>query len=156
MGPDPRIALIQEKISAVATFIKGKNIPDKYIARCARALFQRICLFAIFSKHNGFQEEEEWRLVYFKDRDKEERILPYLSYINGPTGIQPKLKLKAGPIEGVIDPEFCLEDIIHSVIIGPSASSPLTKMAVERMFKSIGKTSLIEKLKMSSIPFQSN
>ncbi|MEP2030673.1 MAG: DUF2971 domain-containing protein [Paracoccaceae bacterium] len=155
-SPEARRASIEAKISEVATFMLQNDMPDEFVSRCAHVLFQRICLFAIFSKHHGFLEEEEWRLVYLKDRDKERKIEPYLSYFNGPNGIEPKLKLKAKPIEGVIGADFLFSDIIHSLIIGPSASSPLTKMTVERMLRTMGKERLIKKLNMSSIPFRSD
>jgi hypothetical protein len=151
---EERRELIRQKAKDVAVFIRNNVFPDSWIYMIAFALFRRLCLFAVFSKHIAFSEEREWRLVYFKDRDERSLLTPYFSYFNGPSGIQPKLKLPTTGIPGVIDETFSLLDIIDSIIIGPSASSPLAKMAIERMLESTGKPSLGLRLKMSRIPFR--
>ena len=142
---EQRKELIRQKAKDVAGFIRSNRFPDDSIYKIAFAVFRRLCLFAVFSKHIAFTEEQEWRLVYFKDRDERSLLTRYFSYFNGPSGIQPKLKLPTVGIPGVIDEAFSLLDIIDLVIIGPSASSPLAKMAIERMFESIGKASLKSK-----------
>jgi hypothetical protein len=98
--------------------------------------------------------ENEWRLVYFKDRDTNNLLKPYFSYFNGPNGIQPKLKLPTRPISGAIDDGFTLSSIVHSIIIGPSSSSLLSKRAVERMLEKLGKPELQGRIRMSEIPFR--
>jgi hypothetical protein len=145
---------IQKKIQEVAGFIQENEISDDRVGNIAHALFQRICLYAVFSKHSGFLEENEWRLVYFKDRDTNNLLKPYFSYFNGPNGIQPKLKLPTRPISGAIDDGFTLSSIVHSIIIGPSSSSLLSKRAVERMLEKLGKPELQGRIRMSEIPFR--
>jgi len=152
--PNERRALIEKKVSEVTDFIKESAVSDEYVHALADALFKRICLFAIFSKHRGFIEEQEWRLVYFKDRDPSKFLEPFMSYFNGPDGIQPKLKLPASPIPGVIHDGFRFADIIHRVIVGPTSSSLLARRSMERMLEKIGKSELKEKLCMSEIPFR--
>ncbi|MHA1127684.1 MAG: DUF2971 domain-containing protein, partial [Alphaproteobacteria bacterium] len=75
-------------------------------------------------------------------------------YFNGARGIEPKLKLKLEPLTGAIGESFNFADIIDSIILGPTTSSPLALMATKRMLKSCGKEELIERLKSSSIPFR--
>ncbi len=145
---------LQGKIEGVADFIHKNDIPDEHIGNLARELFNRIALYAVFSKHDGFDEEREWRLVYFKDRDTTNALAPYLSYFNGPDGLQPKLKLDLKPIEGVLSEDIGLAKIIDRIIIGPSASSPLAKMTAERMLRALGRGDLIHRLVMSSIPYR--
>lgn len=152
--PQERRAKIEGKIDEVVQFFRNNRIPDEYLRGCADALFKRICLFAIFSKHNGFLEEQEWRLVYFKDRDPNKHLEPFLSYFNGPSGLQPKLKLPTRPIPGVIHDGFQLTDIIHSIIIGPTSSSLLTRRSAERMLDKADKSVLKGRLRMSEIPFR--
>lgn len=151
---DDRKASIVKKIEAVAEFIERNEISKENIHSLASALFQRICLFAIFSKHIGFSEEKEWRIAYLKDRDQNKLVSKYFSYFNGPRGMEPKLKLPLRPIKGVIDDGFDISQIVHSIIIGPTSSSPLSKLSVERMLDSIGKPELKERIKMSTIPFR--
>lgn len=151
---EDRIARFDVKIQEVAHFLENNRVPLEYVHATAQALFQRICLYAVFSKHIGFKEENEWRLVYLKDRDLGNALHPYFSYLNGSDGIQPKLKLPMGAIPGVISDEFRLSDVVHSIIIGPSASSPLTQASIKRMLTARNKPELIERLRMSSIPFR--
>lgn len=145
---------IEARVDAVSDFIEKNVIPDEYVHAVGDALFVRLWLFAIYSKHAGFAEEDEWRLVYLKDRDKDGLVTPFLGYFNGPDGIKPKLKLPARPIPGLIKDGFEFSDIIQSIIIGPTASSPLAKKSVERMLEAIGKPGLKDKIHMSEIPFR--
>lgn len=151
---EKRRELIKNKIDQVAGFFREKTIPSTAIETLARALFQRICLFAIFSKHIGFIEEREWRLVYFKDRDSKNSFTPFFGYFNGPEGIKSKLKLPMKPTKDVINDDFDLSNIIHSIIVGPTSSSPLTKHAIERMLEGVKKPELKSVLRMSSIPYR--
>jgi hypothetical protein len=34
-------------------------------------------MFALFTKHHGFKEEKEWRIVYHPDNDREKKILSH-------------------------------------------------------------------------------
>lgn len=149
-----RAALLRAKIEEVAIFLTANDIPLEYLHAVADALFKRICIFAVFSKHIGFYEEEEWRLVYLKDRDEKDKLKPYFSYFNGTEGIQPKLKLPTKAIPGVISEDFKFSDIIRSIIIGPTSSSPLARASLQRMLEAIGKPELVDRLYMSNIPFR--
>jgi len=153
---------ITQKINALSEFIATNHFPDEYLGTAAREFFKRLCLFAVFSKHVGFKEENEWRLVYLKNRDEldsESKLVffdKYFSFFNGPSGIQPKLKLPVGEFLQSIGATVSFSDLIDSIIIGPTAASPLAKRSVERMLKAIGKENLIEKVKSSAIPFRAS
>ena len=101
---EERKAKISQKIDQICTFISSNIIPDVYVSSVATALFGRLCLFSVFSKHIGFKEENEWRLVYFIDRDQPDgqdaKVFyeKYFSYFNSANGIQPKLKLPVGQL----------------------------------------------------------
>lgn len=145
---------ISSKTDEVAVFIAKNNIPDKFLYETAAALFKRVYLAAVFTKHIGFLEEDEWRLVYFKDQDKDVSLGKYFSYFNGPDGMQPKMKLPVNDILEGLGANLTLSGWIHSIIIGPSASSPLVKRSIERMLESIGKEDLKSKVHASGIPFR--
>lgn len=149
-----RIGWIQGKADEVATFISDHSIDESLLYGMAKELISRIVLFSIFTKHKGFEEENEWRLVYLKDRDVDNKLDSMFGYFNGPRGIEPKLKLKLEPMAGTIGENFQFSDIIHSIILGPTTSSPLALMSIERMLKSLRKDELIERLKSSTIPFR--
>jgi len=149
-----RLDWLEGKVESIAEFFEQHDVPDEYLKAAAEEIFRRICLFAVFSKHRGFDEEREWRLVYFKDKDSQNSRSDYLGYFNGSDGLSPKLKLPLKAIPGVMSDSFCMATVISRIIIGPSASSPLTEVAVRRMLKSTRNEELIEKLSMSSIPYR--
>lgn len=149
-----RMVWLNEKIVAVSDFIDANEVADECLNSVASALSERIVLFAIFSKHIGFEEEHEWRLAYLRDRDKDDVMSPYLSYANGSRGLQPKLKLDIKPIKGALSDGVSLDSMVDRIIVGPSVSSPLLRMATERMLKASGKENFLQRLKMSSIPYR--
>ena len=76
------------------------DLPDEQIYLATRALFDRIKLFALSTKHDGFKEEKEWRAVYMSDRDDAGRLKHIQHYLNGARGVEPKLKLTLESTEG--------------------------------------------------------
>lgn len=59
-----RIDWLAEKLKGWCEFVHGANVSDEQLWIVTRALFELIKFFALLSKHNGFSEEREWRLVY--------------------------------------------------------------------------------------------
>jgi hypothetical protein len=146
---------IDEKLSAFAGLISNNHIPDEKFYFPAYALFERIKIFSIFTKHHGFSEEKEWRAVYMRERDLNHKMEDMLHYAVGKRGIEPKLKYKIKPIEGLTKNDLSLEKIVNQIILGPSVSSPLAISAVQRMLEKVGKPNLASKLIASTTPFRS-
>lgn len=115
-------------------------------------LFQRLKMFALFTKHSGFAEEKEWRLVYFPDRDERKDLHQLRHFITNGRGVEPKLRVPLGKETTVVG--IALDDIIHSIILGPSHSTALAERSVKRMLELIGKEHLVEKTRASAIPFR--
>ena len=120
----------------------------------AEALFHRLKAFALFTKHRGFSEEKEWRIVYMPERDATGILRPYISYAVTARGMQPKMKLPIKPIDGAMLGDIRLESLVHRVILGPSHSSMLSRRAAELMLVETGHPELVPKLTASSIPFR--
>jgi len=151
---DERLTWTRSAAKKLSDIITGNLIPDDKVHLIAFALFERLKLFALFSKHHGFKEENEWRVVYMKDRDLDNKLGVMFHYANGPKGVEPKLRFKIAPIEGVTASDLSLNKILASILLGPSTSSPLAKRSIERMLEVIGKPELKERLIASSIPFR--
>jgi Protein of unknown function (DUF2971) len=117
-------------------------------------LFERIKLFALFTKHWGFREEDEWRIVYLPNRDPQKLIEPMMDYWIGPKGIEPKLKLTLKDLPFGEQGVLSLSNITDRIIIGPSASSPLAIRMVKKMLKAVGRSELAERVVPSTIPFR--
>lgn len=152
---DERLQWIDEKLSVLANSISSADVPDEKLHLPAYAFFERLKIFSIFTKHHGFSEEKEWRAVYMRERDRDHKMENMLGYAVGKRGIEPKLKLKIGPIEGFTTGDISLEKIVHQIILGPSVSSPLAVSAVRRMLEKVGKHGLASKLTASTTPFRS-
>ena len=151
---EQRIEWIKNLVLYAASIFSTNQIDDSDIASTAGIIFERLKLFSLYTKHNGFSEEREWRIVYLPDRDIGNKLTPMLHYHNGPRGIEPKLKLKVRPIEGVTPPEVNLDELVYSILLGPSVSSAIAGASVVRMLNIMGRPRLAERVRSSGIPLR--
>ena len=154
LGPD-RIRWIKVKIEEFVALFSSAPIESADVPAAAFQLFQRFKLFSLFSKHVGFAEEAEWRVVYLRDRDTGGVMTPLFDYKVGARGIEPILKFKIEAKTGVTAPDFSLEKLVDRVILGPTVSSPLALAGVVKMIEKIGRVDLAKRVKASSIPYRS-
>jgi hypothetical protein len=75
-------------------------------------------------------------------------------YLNGPRGVEPKLKFKFEPRPGVTPDLFSLDLILAAILLGPSTSTRLAVRSIERMLDLIERPELKCKLLASSIPLR--
>lgn len=149
-----RVNWIEKKLDGFAELL-DKTQPhqdDLYLA--AYALFDRFALFAVSTKHNAFDEEREWRLVYMKHRRSEAEIEGMLGYSVGPMGVQPKLKysIERRGQDGL--PHMSLSTLLDRVILGPTATGPLALKSIQRMLDMNQLGNLRERVYLSSIPYR--
>lgn len=145
---------LEQRVNEAAMFIQENQTPTGQLPLVAAALFERIKLMAIFSKHCGFSEEKEWRLVYMFEHDTNKVLEQFLSYHLTPRGIEPKLKL---PIHGSTPlqmQELDITSLIHSILLGPSLSNPLARSSIGRMLDVVKLPALRDKLVTSTIPLR--
>lgn len=154
LSQNKRRAWIEAKLSELATLLEKNPIPDNKLYIPVHIFFQRLKMFSLFTKHDGFSEEKEWRAVYLRDWDKKNVLEEMLHYALGHNGIEPKLKLKIKPIAGLTMNDFSLDRIATQIILGPSISKDISVMAVRRMLESNKKLELATNLSASSTPFR--
>ena len=149
---DSRILWLKKKIGEFGPVLKASNIPDDRLYIAANSLFHLIKIYALTSKHSGFDEEKEWRIIYLPDRDPHGALKRNISYFVGARGPEPKLKL---PIKPVVSGEtWTFSDILDKIILGPSLTSPLARIAVEIMLAENQKDDLRDRLLVSAIPLR--
>ncbi len=95
-----RVEWLKNRMSLWCQILKAHNIPDEKLYIAASHLFETIKFYALKSKHDGFSEEQEWRMIYIPERDTNEefKALRQFHYVVGPRGMEPKLILKICPI----------------------------------------------------------
>jgi hypothetical protein len=153
--PD-RLAWIGKKLDEFAVLVKGSGVTDATLPIAAVMLLERMKAFALFTKDRGFREEREWRFVHMRQLDRGHILESMLGYAIGRRGLEPKLKFKVAPIEGITALDLSLEKLIHRIILGPSISNVLTAKTVQRMLEKLGKAGLADKIRASATPFRSH
>ena len=151
---EARKGWLVDLLSTFSEIVRTSSIPDDKLHVAAFSLFERIKLFALFTKHRGFKEENEWRVVYMTGRDSQRRLQPMFHYFIGSRGVEPKLKFKVQPIGGITPDDLSLTKITERILLGPSISSPIAYASVTRMFEVLGHSALNPKLRISTIPFR--
>jgi hypothetical protein len=151
---EARMDWLKKLLSPFENLLVTSTVPDDKLHLAAYSLFERIKIFALFTKHHGFKEENEWRVAYLPERDIEKKLEPMFNYSIGSRGVEPKLKFKVLPIKGFTADDISLTKIIDRIILGPSISSPIAVAAVLRMLDVVKHMGLKPKLISSTIPFR--
>ena len=149
-----RSAWIEGKMAEFAALIRTNPVSPEKLYIPINQLFERIKIFALFSKHDGFSEEAEWRIAFLKERDINHKFDSMFSYAIGRNGIEPKLKLKIAPIGGYTSLDLSLGKIVHQIILGPMMASPLAVNSVQRMLQAAGKSALADRVIASTTPYR--
>lgn len=154
LSKESRINWIENTLNTLATIIENNELDDDGLYHAAYYLFERIKIFALFTKHNGFDEEKEWRVVYLNERNKDPEVEKMLGYAKTNRGLEPKLKFKFKSLPSITTGEFSISSVTHKIILGPSFSTPMSKSTFEKMLILLGKPELINKVSVSDIPFR--
>ena len=149
-----RLEWITKKIAQFVSVLATASVPDDKLHFAAHVLFERLKLFALFTKHQGFSEEREWRVVYSTERDAQKRMAHMCDYAVGPRGVELKLKFPVAPVEGVTGRELSLAKMIDRIILGPTMSNTLAIAAFNRMLERLKQPHLKAKVRVSAIPFR--
>jgi len=115
-----RTILLDDHLQEWVNITRSLNLPDDRLYIAAREAFIFTKTIALTTKHRGFEEEHEVRVIYNPDQDPRGYLKPCLDYHVVPRGVEPKLKYTFGtsykPTDGIDPPTP-----IHS---GASSSPP--------------------------------
>lgn len=150
---EERIEWIKTRIHKLAKLLETLEKTDAVLNSLAWNWVERLKVFSLYTKHKGFQEENEWRFVYLSDRDSDASYPSMFGYNISSKGVEPRLKLKLNNIPGNSHP-LTMEAIVDRVILGPTASSELSLRSVVRMLEIKGKLELADRVYASSIPYR--
>ncbi|MBB6249521.1 DUF2971 domain-containing protein [Nitrospirillum iridis] len=153
---EARLDRIRSIVTLAKEQVAGSLIPDDQLYVLAYETFHILRLFALTSKHHGFSEEREWRVIYLPERDTPDRLSEYLTYIVGKGGVEPRLRHPLKPInlpDGTTY-DWSFEDVVDRILLGPSQATPLAIKGFAGMLKALKRDALVSKIAASQIPFR--
>lgn len=153
---------LRDHLAAWTQITLQKNLHDHHLYLASYSAFLFAKLVALTTKHRGFYEEREVRVIYIPEHDPRGFLRPHLSYYIGPRGVEPKLKFKFGLTLQTTDSirpvdEFTtgnLADLVAFIMLGPSISSPLAKASFTRMLHGINRAGFADRVETSTIPLR--
>jgi hypothetical protein len=151
---EERFSWINNKLNSIAEILDSSTITDNLLFLTAYHWIERLKIFSLFTKHYGFFDEREWRLVYLRERDPENLYQDMFGYFVGNKGVEPKLKIKLHELSNILEKDLSLVNIVNRIILGPTISSVMAKNSVCRMLKMAGTDIPNEKIISSTIPFR--
>jgi hypothetical protein len=104
------------------------------------------------TKHPGFHEEREWRIIYSPSYQKSNRIVSTIVSINGTPQSVCKIPLEDVPEEGLIG--LKLPELIDRVIIGPSKFPVGIYDALLALLTEVGVENPVGKIVVSDLPLR--
>jgi hypothetical protein len=143
-------AWMEAKLDRFAQNLARLGGPPEAMQQAAAALFERIKLFALFTKHRGFHEEREWRLVYLREHDGQGMLTQQLSYAIGMRGIEPRLRLT---MQALGPQAPALENLVERIILGPVLATPLALRSTQRMLE-LHRPAWADRVVRSSTPYR--
>lgn len=126
-----------------------KSLGDDAVAN---ALFRVLTFMMICTKHPGFVEEKEWRLVYCPELESNVHVTKNVEVVSGIPQEVYKIPLKMQKAEnevGVIIP-----DLIDRIIVGPTEYPYVVYKAFVNILEEMGVPEASSKVVTSSIPLR--
>ena len=115
-------------------------------------VFHAFKFASICTKHPGFREEKEWRVIYIPEMEKSTLIKKDIEVINGTPQPVHKIPLKDVPEEGLVGIE--IPELIDRIIIGPTDYGVAMLEAFRDLLSDAGVENPIDRIHVSSIPLR--
>jgi len=136
-----------ERVRLHADFLKsqGEVVVDANICNMFR--------FAVLStKHPGFHEEREWRIIHSPSYEPSERVLRTVETIQGVPQHVIKVPLRNYPDQGFVGAE--IQDALDRIIIGPTKHPHVIADAFCDLLRQVGLSDPEKKICISDIPLR--
>jgi hypothetical protein len=146
---DQRRAHLETLLGSWARICNELELTVDVCGIAASAAFTAILYAALSWKHIGFEEEHEWRAIYYGRSDKQSLLTERLS-----SSIAPLLKFPIAPLSATSNQNITFSELVHGILLGPMVSSDLAVIATKRMLKECGKAYLCDRVSASRIPLR--
>lgn len=144
----------KEKFAEVADVLEQNAGTLKAIGEenLRTVLFELFQFWALCTKHPGFAEEKEWRIVYSPRFGEAPHLKEEIESIRGVPQVVKKIPLKNIPDKGVTGIE--LHEVIERIIIGPSDYPKVLYDAFFKLMTDAGIKDVGKKIVVSDIPLR--
>ncbi len=149
-----RLKILQDGLVEWVKVTKFLNLPDNQLYLASYGAFFFIKNFALMTKHIGFGEEEEWRIIYLPELDPDGHLASQFGYHISPRGAEPNLKFKIAPVLGGSPGSLSLASLVEFILLGPSISSPIAQAAFRRVLKDTCLKDFEDRVFASTIPLR--
>lgn len=146
------VSWIEEVLKDCAQILAENAPDDEKIREAAWNVFNIMLIFSLCYKHPGFKEEQEWRIIYFPDRDIHQTLTENKTYIRHSNAIEPKLRFPIRPLSIDPDATWSFDSILHRIVLGPSHANALARKSAQRMLELLGKPKFADRIWVSEIP----
>ncbi len=115
-------------------------------------IFQMVKVDMLCTKHHGFAEEREWRVLYQPTFEKSPVIVPDFAVIDGIPQQIHKIPLLNDPKNGLIGAD--IDSILERIIIGPTKQPLTMKQAFIALLRDANVNKPEERVFVSEIPLR--
>ena len=138
---------VADGIKANADFVQaqGREAVIAYV-------FHAFKFAALCTKHPGFQEEKEWRVIYTPTMEKSSHLVKEIQVIGGTPQLVYKIPLRNVPEEGLIGVE--IPELLERIIIGPTEYPSAMREAFETLLADAGVDDPVNRIRVSDIPLR--
>jgi hypothetical protein len=116
------------------------------------ALLQVLRFAVLCSKHPGFMEEREWRVVASPRLHQSPRLNLNVELVRGVPQMVAKIKLANAPDEGLVG--LALPELLDRIIIGPCDFPGVTYRAFFELLSNLGFSHPGDRIIVSDIPLR--
>ncbi len=138
---------VGENIRTHSDFLKNEDR-----ATLKARVFNMFKYAALCTKHPGFREEQEWRVIYMHELEPSDKLSREVKVIGGTPQPIYKIPLKDIPDEGLIGME--IPQILDRIIIGPTEHPIVASQAFVQILERSGVVDASQKVFVSDIPLR--
>lgn len=153
VSDEERTGLIRASFTKCLNVLKQHGADAITMKETARNMFRMTLYHALSSKHPGFGEEEEWRIVYFSDLDVHDLLKDRRGYLVRGDTVEPKLKFPVEPLKLEPRQDWTFDSILERIVLGPTHSSAFAQSSARRMLQCL-EPKFTSKLWVSGIPYR--
>ena len=143
----PELAKVADGIKANTDFVRaqGREVVTNYV-------FNAFKFAALSTKHPGFREEMEWRIIYMPTMEKSTHLVKEIQVIEGTPQPIYKIPLQNVPEEGLVG--FTIPELLELIIIGPTEYPLAMREAFETLLADAGVDDPASRIRVSDLPLR--